>query len=137
MTRIIIAYLSTAVVFLAFDVVWLTQVGPLLYQPILGDILAPEPSMKPAVAFYMIYIAGLLYFAVLPGLAGAGWTGAAIKAGIFGFCAYVTFDLTSQAMLVVWSSKITLADMAWGTFVSAAGAAGGTLITGRLTRAAA
>ncbi len=135
MTRIIIAYFATAIIFLTLDFTWLTQVGPLLYNPVLKDILAPEPRMGAAVAFYIIYIAGLLYFAVLPALAKGAWKDAALKGGLFGFCAYATFDLTNQAMLIVWSSKITLADMAWGTFVSAVGSAGGALITGKLSKA--
>lgn len=137
MVRIVIAYVSTALIFLTLDFAWLTQVGPVLYNPILGPLLAANPRMGAAVAFYAIYIAGLLYFAVLPGLAGGGWKSAALKGGIFGLCAYATFDLTNQAMLIIWSTKITLADMAWGTFVSAAGSAGGCLVTGKLGKAAA
>ena len=137
MARIIIAYISTAVIFLVFDLTWLTQVGPQLYNPIVGDILAPEPRMGAAVAFYLIYVAGLLYFAVLPALAKGDWKDAAVKGGLLGFVAYATFDLTNQTVLIVWSTKITLADMAWGTFVSAVGSAGGALVTGKLSKAAA
>ena len=126
---IIIAYVTTLVVFAALDFFWLTQVGPSLYPPVIGAILAPEPRMGAAITFYLLYLAGLVYFAVLPGVVGAGWRGALLKGALFGFFAYATYDLTNQATLIVWSSKITLLDMAWGTFVSGASAAGGCRIT--------
>jgi uncharacterized membrane protein len=33
--------------------------------------------------------------------------------------------LTNQATLIVWSLRITLLDLTWGTFVTAAGATAG------------
>lgn len=129
MTRIIVAYVATLVVFAALDFIWLTQVGPSLYKPLIGSILAPEPRMAPAILFYALYIVGLVYFAVSPGLAGAGCQGALLKGAVFGFFAYATYDLTNQATLIVWSSRITVLDMAWGAFVSGLGSAGGCLIT--------
>lgn len=129
MARIIIAYLATLVAFAAIDVVWLTQVGPSLYPPIIGAILAPAPRMTPAVIFYALYIAGLVYFAVLPGLNGAGWRGTLLKGALFGFFAYATYDLTNHATLILWSTKITMLDMLWGTFLSGAASTAGFLIT--------
>lgn len=137
MARIIIAYISTLLVFSAVDAVWLTNSADLLYRPILGPILAPEFRLAPAIIFYLLYIAGLLYFAVLPGLRDGLWRTALIKGGLFGFFAYATYDLTNQATLIIWSTKITVADMIWGSFVSGVSAAGGCLITGKLRKAAA
>jgi len=129
MTKTITAYAITLIVFLAIDAIWLTQVGPTLYKPILGDLLAPRPRLGAAVVFYLIFIAGIVYFAVLPGLA-AGWPTALLKGAVLGFIAYATYDLTNQATLAVWSTKITVLDMAWGTFVTGVSAMGGTIITG-------
>lgn len=137
MARIIIAYISTLLVFSAVDAVWLINSADLLYRPILGPILLPQFRLAPAIIFYVLYIAGLLYFAVLPGLRDGLWRTALIKGGLFGFFAYATYDLTNQATLIIWSTKITVADMIWGSFVSGVSAAGGCLITGRLSKAAA
>lgn len=46
--------------------------------------------------------------------------------------AYATYDLTNQATLKSWSTTLTVADLLWGTFVSAAAATIGYLITVRL-----
>jgi uncharacterized membrane protein len=134
MIRIVVAYFATLVVFAIVDVIWLTQVGPSLYRPILGSILTPEPRMAPAILFYALYIAGLIYFAVHPALLSGQWQTALINGALFGFFAYATYDLTNQATLIVWSSKITAADMIWGAFVSGVGSTGGFLITRLLVK---
>ena len=135
MTRIIIAYVITLLVFSVVDAAWLMNSADLLYRPIIGPILVPEFRIVPAILFYLIYIAGLIYFAVAPGLADGRWQTALIKGGLFGFFAYATYDLTNQATLLLWSTKITIADMVWGTFVSGVSSAGGCFITSKLKKA--
>jgi uncharacterized membrane protein len=125
MGRIVIAYAATIAVFLGLDLVWLTGVGPAIYDPVLRPVLAPHPRLEPAVAFYLLYVAGLQYFAVLPGLKGDGWKRPFLNGALFGFFAYATYDLTNQATLIVWSSGITLLDMGWGAFVSGVSSAAG------------
>jgi len=134
MVRIIIAYLATLAVFAAIDAVWLTHAADLLYRPVIGSLLAPEPRIAPAIIFYLLYIVGLVYFAVMPGLAGGGWRAALLKGALFGLFAYATYDLTNQATLAIWSTRITIIDMIWGTFVSGSGAAGGYAVTRFFTR---
>lgn len=134
MARIVTAYVSTLAVFAAVDAIWLTNSADLLYRPLLGPILAPQFRLVPAILFYLLYIAGLIYFAVAPALAEQRWQIALTKGALFGFFAYATYDLTNQATLLLWSTKITVADMIWGSFVSGISSAGGALITRRLAK---
>jgi uncharacterized membrane protein len=126
MTPLVAAYLAAGLAFAVIDAVWLTQVGPRLYRPALDAVLADRFSLTAAVAFYLVYIAGILALAVLPAAReGAGLSRAALNGAMLGFVAYATYDLTNQATLKVWSWKITLADIAWGTFLTACAAAAG------------
>lgn len=129
MTRMLVAYVATLVVFAIVDAIWLTQVGPSLYRPVIGPILAPEPRLGPAVLFYLLFGIGLVYFAVMPALSTGVWHHALLKGALFGFFAYATYDLTHQATLSHWATKITVADMIWGAFVSGVGATGGFFLT--------
>jgi len=124
-----VAYVSTAILFGLLDFVWLTRVGPGLYKPILGDLLAPSPRAGPALAFYLLYVLAILVFAVGPALQTGNWRTALLWGALLGFFAYATYDLTNHATLRVWALKITLMDMAWGTFATAMGATGGFLVT--------
>ena len=55
------------------------------------------------------------------------WTKAMTTGAILGAVCYATYDLTNQATLKVWSTKITLADITWGAFVTALAATAGYL----------
>ena len=122
MTRTVAAYVATLVVFLAIDSVWLTLTGDALYRPVLKDILLDGFRPVPAILFYLIYMAGLLRFAVLPGMASGNAVKTALDGAAFGLTAYATYDLTNQATLKYWTTGLTLADLAWGTILSASAA---------------
>lgn len=128
----IVAYVSTFVIFVAIDFIWLSGMADVLYKPTLGDMLAPEFRVAPAVLFYLIFVAALTFFAVMPSLDPAKGLGTALLYGaIFGFAAYATYDLTNQATLKNWSTLLTVADLAWGSFLSAVAAGAGHWITMR------
>ena len=67
-------YLVAAVVFLAIDALWLGYVARDFYKERLGDLLLARPRFGIAAGFYAIYVVGLIYFAIAPGLAaGSLW----------------------------------------------------------------
>jgi uncharacterized membrane protein len=125
MKRWLIGYAGTAVVFLALDAVWLTLTNAALYRPTLAPLLADAPRLAPAVLFYVVYLAGVVLFAVMPAVRAARWRKATLLGAALGFVAYATYDLTNQATLRVWATQITVLDLAWGTFASAVGATAG------------
>lgn len=130
MGRLAIAYIATAVVFLILDAGWLTLVGPRLYRPELGSLLADKVKIAPAVVFYLLYVAGLVAFVVNPSL-GAGWTRALVWGAAFGVVAYATYDLTCAATMRQWSLKVTLADIVWGAVASGVACAVATAVVTR------
>ena len=131
MKTIIIAYVATLVFFVAIDFIWLSSMANVLYKPTLGDMLAPDFRPVPAILFYLIYVAGLTFFAVRPSIQSADLLIAAFYGAMFGFVAYATYDLTNQATLKNWSTTLTVADLAWGAALSAVAAATGSWITQR------
>lgn len=134
MIQYVVAYVSTAVVFAVMDFVWLSLAANRLYKPEIGAIMADKVSMGPAVAFYLIYITGLIVFAVSPALKSGSIGTALMYGALFGLVAYATYDLTNMATLKVWSMKVTLADLAWGAFASAGAAGAGTWLTRLLVK---
>jgi uncharacterized membrane protein len=130
-----IAYLATALVFLGIDSIWLTLTATRLYRPLLGDMLVDGFNLTPAILFYLIYIAGIVYFAVQPAFATNSAMTATVNGAILGFVAYATYDLTNQATLKNWPVQITIADLCWGTVLSASAATLGFLIARHFVRA--
>ena len=131
MLRNIIAFVATAVAFAGVDFIWLTNAQG-LYRPALNEVLSPTVNFGAAIAFYVIYITGVTVMAVIPALKAGGLRTAAGKGAMLGLFAYATYDLTNQATLKVWFTHITLADMAWGTFLTATAAAAGWLVASRV-----
>ncbi|HTQ33188.1 MAG TPA: DUF2177 family protein [Stellaceae bacterium] len=131
----VLSYVATGIVFLGCDIVWLSATGSSLYRPLLGDLLLAKFRLAPAVAFYLIYLAGIIFFATSPAIASARWSAALVNGAIFGFVAYATYDLTNQATLRSWSTTITILDLCWGTFVTAVSATLGYLIASAIARA--
>lgn len=126
--QVIIAYISTAVVFFAIDFVWLSKMTGLFYRARMGDMLLAQPNFAVAGAFYLIYVVGIVYLAVLPALNSGNWSTALISGTILGLVAYGTYDMTNLATLKNWSVSLSLVDMAWGTFLTAVSATAGYLV---------
>lgn len=129
MIKWVIAYVSAAIAFGVLDAIWLRWAGPNLYEPVIGGIMADNFRVVPAAAFYTIYLAGMCWFAIRPGLESGQVGTALINGVILGAVCYATFDLTSQAVFKVWATHISVADIAWGTFVTGTSAAIATWIT--------
>ncbi len=124
----IIAYIATGVAFLGIDAVWLSFAANRLYRPQIGGLMRDTFGVPPAALFYLVYIGGILFFAVAPALASGRWTAALLRGAVLGFVAYATYDLTNQATLKGWSSTVTIADLCWGTFLTGAAASVGFLV---------
>ena len=107
-------YLLTVPVFFIIDLLWLGVVARGLYRKELGFILSPQVNWAAAVVFYLIYIAGIIFFAVRPAYAACSWTQAAYLGALFGFFTYATYDLTNMATIAKWPIKIVLIDIGWG-----------------------
>ena len=118
----IIAYLAAGLSFGILDALWLRWAGPNFYRPALGDLLAAQFRMGPALVFYLLYIAAMVWFAVRPGMAPDALNAvphAVLNGALLGGIAYATYDLTNQATLKVWPTYVTLVDIAWGASATA------------------
>jgi uncharacterized membrane protein len=67
--NVIISYLLTCVVFFAIDLVWLGVVAKDIYAKYLKDFLSPEVNWQAAIIFYLLFIIGLMIFAIYPAVA--------------------------------------------------------------------
>ena len=133
MIKFVVAYVVAAVAFGILDAIWLRWAGPNLYRPVIGEIMADNFRAAPAIAFYLIYLVGMVYFAIRPGLEAGSVITAMLNGAMLGALCYATFDLTSQAVFKVWSTHISLMDIAWGAVATAAASAIATAVTLRVT----
>jgi uncharacterized membrane protein len=122
-----LTYLGAAIVFAGVDFIWLSVSGG-IYRPTLDPLLADRVRLGPAVVFYLAYLLGMLLLVIAPAGRAGSLTQAARNGAMLGAMAYATYDLTNQATLKVWSTAITLADIGWGTVLTAVGCSAGYLV---------
>lgn len=129
MMRLVAAYFITLVVFLGIDFIWLTRAARRLYADNLGELLLDKPRFAAAALFYVLYVVGIVVFAVSPALKTGSASTALLFGVLLGFLAYATYDMTNFATLKNWPLIVTVVDMAWGAVLTGVSAAAGYLIT--------
>lgn len=105
-------------ILVALDVSWVGVIANSFYRAEVGDLMAVSPNYYGAIAFYLIYTIGLLYFSLLPALKEGSFVLAFIRAGILGFVTYGVYNVTNTAVLVHWSYVVCVVDTAWGVVIS-------------------
>lgn len=123
--RMVVAYLAAAAVFLVLDLLWLGYIASGFYRNELGPLLAESVNIPAAVAFYALFVAGLMIFAVAPAHGSGGVLRALQLGTLFGFFAYATYDLTNLATLKGFTWRVAVVDIVWGSFLAGASAAAG------------
>jgi uncharacterized membrane protein len=113
----LILYFITLAVFFLIDMIWLGVVAKGFYRRYLGYLMSPQVKWAAAILFYLLFIAGLLVFAVRPSLLGGTPLGALGLGALLGLICYATYDLTNLATIKDWPLLVTVIDLIWGTIL--------------------
>lgn len=112
-------YLIAIPVFFALDILWLGVVARGFYQDQIGHLLRERVNWGAAVAFYMVFLAGVVVFVVLPAIERQSLQHALVYGALFGLVTYAAYDLTNLAVARDWPFAVTVVDMAWGAVLTA------------------
>jgi len=110
-------YLVVTPLFFVIDMFWLGIVARGFYREKLEGLMRPNVKWEVAIAFYLVYVIGILIFAVVPALQKESLARALLLGGLFGFFTYATYDLTNLATLRDWPISLTVVDIIWGGFL--------------------
>ena len=69
MLRFLPAYIATIIFMFIIDLIWLSQIAQPLYKAGIGHLMATEPKLGFAALFYLVFVFGLMWFAVKPNAA--------------------------------------------------------------------
>ena len=108
------ALTATGMTMFALDMVWLGLVAKGLYARQMGSLLRPDVKWIPALLFYLLYVAAVVVFVVMPSVERRSLTRALGFGAFFGLAAYATYDLTSLALIRDFPVLIAIVDLAWG-----------------------
>jgi uncharacterized membrane protein len=124
---VVMQFLVVAAAFAVIDAIWLKTMNP-FYRGRIGELLAERPNLGYAVVFYVIYIAGIVFFALRPALDGGSWLSAVGYGAALGTFAYATYDLTNAATLKTWPLQLIVVDILWGAALTALATLAGWLV---------
>lgn len=111
-------YLIAFIVFLVIDAIWLGFVANKFYRNQIGFIMKATPNYVAAIIFYLLFIVGLVYFVIQPGIEAESIGKVLLGGLLFGLITYATYDLTNLATLKDWPLTVTIIDLIWGSTLS-------------------
>lgn len=127
MKTFVIAYGGAFLTLMVLDAIWLGLMARSFYVPLLSHLMAPNPNFAVAALFYVFYTMAVVILASNPAFAAGSIMTAIGLGAVLGFAAYGTYDFTNLATLKDWPVIVTVVDIIWGTFLTAASATGGYL----------
>lgn len=105
--------------FFAIDMVWLGFLSKSFYRQQIGFLMKSDVNWIAAVIFYLLFIAGLVIFVIMPSIEKSSVVHAVLFGAFFGLITYATYDLTNLATLRDWPVLVTVVDLAWGSILAA------------------
>lgn len=114
------AWAAAVAVVMTGDLLWLGVLMRGFYRARFGHLMADSVVWPAALAFYLLYGAGIVHFAARR---AAGPGEAAVQGALLGLLAYGVYDLTNLAVLRGWDPLGAAVDVAWGVALTAAAAA--------------
>ena len=112
-------YLTALLSFFALDMLWLGLIARSLYRAQIGFLLKENVNWAAAFTFYLLFVFGLVYFVVVPGIERKTLFHVVLDGALFGLVSYAAYDLTNLSVTKDWPLLITLVDLAWGTALGA------------------
>ena len=125
----ILLYISTAIVFLALDVVMLKKLMYPLFSANIGPMMLEDLRMGPAAVFYLFYVVGVVWFVSIPALNVGSIAQAFFAGAVLGALAYGTYEFTNFATLKGWTAQMVMVDVIWGAVLTGTSAAVGVAVT--------
>jgi uncharacterized membrane protein len=111
-------YFIALPVFFVIDMVWLGLVAKKFYREQIGFLMKTDINWLAAIIFYLLFIAGLVTFVILPALEKDSWPHTLLYGAFFGLVTYATYDLTNLATVKDWPLLVTIVDLTWGMVLS-------------------
>jgi uncharacterized membrane protein len=118
-----LAYAAALLTMLVLDGLFLGFLMRDLYRREMGTLMAESVRIAPAIAFYLLFPAALVYLTL--GTVPSGWGEAVSRGAVLGLAAYGAYDLTNLAVVRDWPVGLSFIDLAWGGVMGSAAAASG------------
>jgi uncharacterized membrane protein len=100
--------------FLVIDLLWLGVIARSFYRSELGHLMRGDVIWAAAVAFYVVFVLGIVVLVVWPAMEHESLGNALLLGALFGLVTYAAYDLTNLATLEGFPLRMVVVDMIWG-----------------------
>jgi uncharacterized membrane protein len=113
-------YLATLPFLFGVDLLWITVIAKPFYQSHLGHLLADKPILWVGALFYLLYLVGIMVFAIAPAIETHSLLRAIVLGALLGCIAYAAYDFTNWSTIKDWPMIVSVVDLLWGTVLTGA-----------------
>ena len=107
--------ITTTIIMLTLDGIWLGVIAKKLYVQEMGSLLSKNPNFIAAAIVYTLMVSGIIIF-VLPKAQNNPLMALCFGA-LFGFICYGIYDFTNLAVISNWTLLISIVDLVWGSIL--------------------
>jgi uncharacterized membrane protein len=118
MSTFLKVWLVACAILLPVDFFWLRSMQ-WFYRQEMGELLLDQLRFGVAAAFYVVFAAGIAWFAIIPNLQATSALPAILAGAFLGLVAYGTYDATNYATMKGYPLSIMIVDWLWGVALSA------------------
>ena len=115
---IIITYFSMLVFFVIAEIVVLTNIMQPLFKKHIGFLMNEETNFSIAAIFYLIYVAGVFWFATRAGIKSESILITILSGAFLGLLAFGTYEITNYVILKDWNINLVIVDTLWGIIIT-------------------
>ena len=115
---IIVSYFSMLIFFIVAEMIVLTNIMQPLFKKHIGFLMKEDTNFSIAAIFYLVYVAGVFWFATRAGIKSESSLLAILSGAFLGLLAFGTYEITNYVILKDWKIELVLIDTLWGVVIT-------------------
>ena len=104
--------------FIVAEIIVLTNVMQPLFKKHIGFLMKEDTNFSIAAIFYLVYVAGVFWFATRAGIKSESSLLAILSGAFLGLLAFGTYEITNYVILKDWKIELVLIDTLWGVVIT-------------------
>ena len=96
----------------------LTNIMQPLFKKHIGFLMKEDTNFSIAAIFYLIYVAGVFWFATRAGIKSESYFAAVFSGAFLGLLAFGTYEITNYVILKDWKIELVIVDTLWGIIIT-------------------
>tara|TARA_B100000424_G_scaffold229896_1_gene191522 strand:- start:100 stop:471 length:372 start_codon:yes stop_codon:yes gene_type:complete len=106
------------VFFVIAEIIVLSNIMQPLFKKHIGFLMNEETNFSIAAIFYLIYVAGVFWFATRAGIKSESILITILSGAFLGLLAFGTYEITNYVILKDWNINLVIVDTLWGIIIT-------------------